>query len=147
MRFHFPLLLVSLFRIMQGVCSDVGVTSPLTGFLDSSIKSDPPHPYAVSWTTQRECSQGTGADFYISQYGVKVCSAADTCIVWRPKDYHGTSLPCCLPTSVDDDVEDYSQVSLAIVTPPNLLGQWKKVQAGEISCGDAENQLATNIHS
>ena len=109
-------------------------------------KERSPHQYAISWTTCRECDQGVGANFYISAYGIKVCSAADTITVWRPKDYHGTSLPCCTPTSAEDDGADYSQVSLAIVTPPNLVGQWKRVQAKEITLAEAEDLAAQGEH-
>jgi hypothetical protein len=48
--------------------------------------------------------------------------------------------------SAEEDTGDYSQVSLAIVTPPNLVGQWKKVQAKEISLKEAEELAVQNEH-
>ena len=104
------------------------------------------HTYAVSWTTQRQCDQDVGGNFYISSYGIKVCVATDTIIVWRPKDYHGTSLPCCTPLSADDDVDDFSQVSLALVTSPNLVGLWKRVQDKKITLTQAEALVAEAEH-
>lgn len=147
MMFHSPPLLVSLFRIMQGTCSTADeylVSDYIHRFIH---KERTPHPYAISWTTHRECHQNVGSDFYLCQYAVRVRSAADTFIVWPPKDYHGTSLPCCTPASADDDVEGFSQVSLAMVTPPGLVGQWKRVQAKEISCKQAEDHVAMGTHS
>ena len=85
-------------------------------------------------------------DFYHSQYGVKVRYAVDTFVVWWPKDYYGTSIPCCVPGSADHDGEDFSQALLMIVTPPNLLGQWKKLQPEEISHEEAKVQLTMSGH-
>lgn len=90
--------------------------------------------------------QSEGTSFFLSQYGVRVVSAADTFTVWKPKDYHGTSLPYCTPMSADEDMDDFSQVSLAIVTPSGLPGQWKKLQEKEISLEEAEESIAMGRH-
>lgn len=132
---------------MQGVCSS-GVNGCLVSdyIIRCTHNEGSPHPYAVSWTTRRKCARGVGANFYISAYGIKVCSATDTIIVWRPKDFHGTSLPCCTPGMGEDDVDDFSQVSLAIVTPSHLLGLWKRVQAKEITLSKAEELVVCGGH-
>ena len=101
-----------------------------------------PHTYVISWTTCRKCDEGVGANFYVSASSIKVSTATDTIIVWKPKDYHGTSLPHCTPAGADEDVDDFLQVSLAIVTSPNLVGQWKRLQKKEISLKQAEDLVA-----
>ena len=48
--------------------------------------------------------------------------------------------------SADEDMDDFSQVSLAIVTPSGLPGQWKKLQEKEISLEEAEESIAMGRH-
>lgn len=48
--------------------------------------------------------------------------------------------------SAEEDIEDFSQVSLAVVTPANLVGQWKRLQAKEISLEEAEDLVAGGGH-
>ena len=98
------------------------------------------HQYAVSWTIARRSKhQGNaGGNFFLSDYGIKVCGAKDTVIVWQPKDWHGTGLAHCDPEADDPG---FYQAGLSIVTPASLTNLWGRLQAGEISVKQAEKQL------
>jgi hypothetical protein len=97
----------------------------------------------VSWTTVRESKHkgNAGGHFFISDYGIKVCAAKDTVVVWEPTGWHGTGLAHCDPGA--DDPKFY-QAGLAIVTPASLTNLWKRVQKGEISASKAERELVAN---
>lgn len=105
-----------------------------------------PHEYAISWNLGCEVGDegDAGGDFYSAGYGVRVCQARDTVIVFVPKVQHGTGLVRCDPCADDPG---YYQAGLAILTPPSLNNLWKRVQKGEISVEDAEREfVATNEH-
>jgi hypothetical protein len=97
----------------------------------------------VSLTTIRESRHkgNAGGNFFISDYGIKVCAAKDTVIVWEPTGWHGTGLAHCKPGA--DDPEFY-QAGLAIVTPASVTGLWKRVRKGEISTKEAERILVAS---
>lgn len=103
------------------------------------------HRYAVSWTTARESRhQGNpGSNFFISDYGIKVCAAKDTVIVWIPTDWHGTGLAHCDPEAADPG---FHQSGLAIITPYSLTNLWKRVKNREITVEDAEKELVQSEH-
>jgi hypothetical protein len=96
------------------------------------------HKYAVSWTTMRDPQLGkeAGGHFFVCDHGIKVESAPDTVIVWRPKAWHGTSLQ-----EVDPESLDFFQAGLAIVTPPGVTRLWKEVQEKNISLEEARRQI------
>ncbi|TFK64927.1 hypothetical protein BDN72DRAFT_730751, partial [Pluteus cervinus] len=51
-----------------------------------------PHEYSVSWVTTRDLLPETGGNFFMAEYGVRIEQAPNTAIVWKPKEFHGTSL-------------------------------------------------------
>ncbi|EMD35258.1 hypothetical protein CERSUDRAFT_53909 [Gelatoporia subvermispora B] len=77
-----------------------------------------PHELAASWTTYRSGGQAAGAHFVLEKYRIKVEEAANTLVVWRPQDKHGTTLPEIHPN--DDELT--LQLGLAIVTSSQLMG-------------------------
>jgi len=79
-----------------------------------------------------------GGNFFISDYGIKVCAAKDTVIVWQPTEWHGTSLAHCNPLA---DNPRFYQCGLAVVTPQSLTSIWKKVLQGVDSVEKAELAL------
>jgi len=83
-------------------------------------------------------SGNAGGNFFISDYGIKICSAKDTVVVWRPTEWHGTSLAHCNPQADDPG---FYQGGLAVVTPYSLTNLWKRVLQGEESVEGAELEL------
>jgi hypothetical protein len=81
------------------------------------------HKYAISWTTRRTTPESSGGHFFISKYGIRIKAAANTLIVWRPQEWHGTSLQERGPT---EDTPVFQQSGLAIITIPRLPELWKK---------------------
>jgi hypothetical protein len=98
------------------------------------------HRYAVSWTTARESRHAgnAGGAFFVSKYGIKVCAARDTVVVWEPREWHGTGLAHCDPGADDPG---FYQAGLAIVTPASLTNLWKRVRDKELSVEEAEKEL------
>jgi hypothetical protein len=52
-------------------------------------------PWAMYWNILREHPEGkigkeSGASFFISQYGLRIINASNTCVVWKVSDPHGT---------------------------------------------------------
>lgn len=94
----------------------------------------------MSWTTVRESEHGGdgGGHFFIADYGIKVCAAKDTVVVWEPTGWHGTSLAHCDPEA---EGSGFYQAGLAIVTPPSLTDLWRRIQKGELSAEQAEQVL------
>lgn len=96
----------------------------------------------MSWTTIRESSHrgNAGGNFFIADYGIKVCAARDTVIVWEPTGWHGTGLAHCDPGA---DNPRFYQAGLAIVTPVSLTNLWRRVQEGRTTVEAAEKELIT----
>ena len=67
--------------------------------------------YCFAWTTSRQNEVHEGGDFFIVDYRIKVEPSADTMVVWRGKDYHGTTLPHCVPQQLNTN---FHQVGLSI---------------------------------
>ena len=82
-----------------------------------------PHDYAIALTARRTGGINDGGHFYLGSYGIKVESAANSIVVWRPKDVHGTSLQNRSPY---DDDPAFMQRGMAIVTSTRLPGVWEK---------------------
>ncbi|EDR13077.1 uncharacterized protein LACBIDRAFT_308518 [Laccaria bicolor S238N-H82] len=51
-----------------------------------------PHMYTLAWTVRRDHPSDAGGHFYIRTYGICIQAAANSLVVWRPADVHGTSL-------------------------------------------------------
>lgn len=82
-----------------------------------------PHKYAASWTTSRTLGSNEGMHFYIAQYGLRIKQAANTLVIWRPRDMHGTSLPDRTPAAMQAGT---MQAGLAFVTSNRLMTQWRR---------------------
>lgn len=82
-----------------------------------------PHDYAVALTVRRNANPDDGGHFYLGSYGIKVESASNSIVVWRPKDSHGTSLQNRSPY---DDDPSFIQRGMAIVTSARLTNAWAK---------------------
>ncbi|KAF8472552.1 hypothetical protein BDZ91DRAFT_437903 [Kalaharituber pfeilii] len=86
--------------------------------------------YLPIWTTSRLYGNGTasfevGANFYIAQYHIRVQQAVDSCIIFRPKDIHGTSLMA--------NSGCFEQIVLSFAISNRLESIWKKYHEGLIS--------------
>ncbi|KAF7770914.1 hypothetical protein Agabi119p4_6888 [Agaricus bisporus var. burnettii] len=95
-----------------------------------------PHTWAVSLTTSRQfdpavSSLDAGGHFFISAYGIRIQSAPNTLIAWRPSDWHGTSLFHISPDSASPR-QQYFQRGLCIVTGMRIVDAVKKWRAGQI---------------
>jgi hypothetical protein len=97
-----------------------------------------PHEFAVAWTTA--CSEGEnmGGNFFNSVYRIRVESAQDTLVVWKPKHWHGTSLQNFDPK---EKVLGFLQQGMAFATSNRLPAIWKKYQQREISAAKAMKKL------
>ena len=82
-----------------------------------------PHEYALAWTVRRDHPPDAGGHFYIGSYGIRIQAAANSLVVWRPADVHGTSLQDLDP---HDPNPAFLQRGLAIVTPNRLPHVWQK---------------------
>jgi hypothetical protein len=82
-----------------------------------------PHEYAAAFTAVRTGSDGDGGHFYLGAYGIRVKASANSLVVWRPKDLHGTSLQNCDPKVTNPD---FIQQGLAFVTSPRLPTVWNR---------------------
>lgn len=98
-----------------------------------------PHEYAISLTLKRSLKNHQGGHFYLASYGLKVESAEDTVIVWRPKDWHGTSLQEYPPSS--QKISEFNQTGLAFVMSNRLSTVWKKYADSCITREEAEKEL------
>ena len=87
-----------------------------------------PHTFGISWTTRKHRGEESdnGGDFYISDYGIKVEAAQNTVIVWRPQEWHGTTLPQQDP-SISQRPE-FSQAGISLVTSAGVVQEWYKEQ-------------------
>ncbi|RPA72319.1 hypothetical protein BJ508DRAFT_217171, partial [Ascobolus immersus RN42] len=48
--------------------------------------------YILSFTTHRSVPPSHGGNFFNSKYGIRVQAGSNRMVVWKPADYHGTSL-------------------------------------------------------
>ncbi|RPB12275.1 hypothetical protein P167DRAFT_488072, partial [Morchella conica CCBAS932] len=49
-----------------------------------------PHKYALFWTTARTYGSEEGGHFFIADYGIRIKQSANSVVVWKPTDFHGT---------------------------------------------------------
>jgi hypothetical protein len=52
----------------------------------------PPHKWGISWTTSRTLPSDMGNHFYLAKYRVLIKNSKNTLIIWKPTDWHGTTL-------------------------------------------------------
>ncbi len=98
-----------------------------------------PHDYAIALTTSRNARPNDGGHCYLGSYGIKVESAANMIVVWRPKDVHGTSLQNRDPYKSDPA---FTQRGLTIVTSARLPKAWEKYAANLGLNLNSSNKLA-----
>ncbi|KAK7018074.1 hypothetical protein VNI00_018393 [Paramarasmius palmivorus] len=89
-----------------------------------------PHRFAISWTTGRDGSPEEGGHFYNGRLRIRVQGAANTLVIWKPEDVHGTSLQNVHP---DDSNPKVVQTGLAIVTSSRISSIFSKYKAGQLS--------------
>ena len=80
-----------------------------------------------------------GGNFFIARYRIRVEAAPNTLVIWRPADWHGTSLQDFSPFS---EVPKFTSRGVAIVTPSHLKGVWERYQAGQMTLEEVEADLA-----
>ena len=84
-----------------------------------------PHKFAVSLMTEGSAGAEAGGHFFISKYGIRICGAPNTLVVWIPSKPHGTSLQDFSP---QDAEPDFSQRGIAFVTPSWLKSVWEQYE-------------------
>lgn len=94
-------------------------------------KEKQPHKWAVSLTTSRTfdtniSSTEAGGNFFIASHGIRIHSAANTLIAWRPTDWHGTSLFRINPF---EPANEFHQRGLSFVTGNRLFNLMKKFKS------------------
>ncbi|KAJ3753728.1 hypothetical protein EV360DRAFT_52978 [Lentinula raphanica] len=100
-----------------------------------------PHEWSIAWTTYR-ASHGKelGGHFYNCDYGIRVRSATNTCVFWKPLHYHGTSLQNVSPSEKGGPL---IQSGLSIVTSPRLVSVFHQFVSGTISERDLTSDCYT----
>ncbi|KAJ3889767.1 hypothetical protein GG344DRAFT_51006 [Lentinula edodes] len=92
-------------------------------------RENQPHIWSAAWTTYRNQSV-QGGNFYISEYGIRIRSAANTVVFWKPKHYHATSLQDIDPLEKGGP---HVQSGLSIVTSARLPSVFRQFVEGMIS--------------
>lgn len=64
-------------------------------------------------------------------------------VVWKPTDFHGTTLSVKGPT----DESDSHQIGMSIVTPVRLVKLWEKYQQEQITADNVEAILVESDDS
>lgn len=91
-----------------------------------------PHTWAVSLTTSRDfdgklpANIEGGGNFFLSRYGIRIQAASNTLIVWKPTDWHGTSLYNLNP--FERTKAEFHQRGLAFVTGNRLANAIAKAE-------------------
>ncbi len=98
-----------------------------------------PHDYAAAFTTSRNADRNGRGHFYLGSYGIKVEASANSVVVWRPKDVHGTSLQNRDPYKRNPS---FNQTGLAIVTSARLPKVWEKYIANLDLNSEASKKMA-----
>lgn len=84
----------------------------------------------------RTLADDQGGHFYNCEYGVRVKGGDDTLVVWNPSHWHGTSLQDYPPTT--ENISQFNQIGLAIITPNRVPRLWKKVMDGKMTFKELE---------
>ncbi|KAK7018687.1 hypothetical protein VNI00_018314 [Paramarasmius palmivorus] len=96
-----------------------------------------PHRFAISWTTGRDGGAEEGGHFYNGRLRIRVQGAANTLVIWKPEDVHGTSLQSVHP---EDSNPKVVQTGLAIVTSSRISSIFSRYKAGKLSEEAASKQ-------
>ncbi|RPB06630.1 hypothetical protein P167DRAFT_580264 [Morchella conica CCBAS932] len=102
-----------------------------------------PHKYALFWTTARTYGSEEGSHFFIADYGIRIKQSAYSVVIWKPTDFHGTTLSVKGPT--DESVSH--QIGMSIVTPVRLVKLWEKYQQEQITADNVEAILVESDDS
>ncbi|KAH0602468.1 uncharacterized protein H6S33_008807 [Morchella sextelata] len=102
-----------------------------------------PHKYALFWTTARTYGSEEGGHFFIADYGIRIKQSANSVVVWKPTDFHGTTLSVKGPTNESDS----HQIGMSIVTPVQLIKLWEKYQQDQITADNIEAILVESDES
>jgi hypothetical protein len=103
-----------------------------------------PHKFAISLTTSRSHDFAGGGHFFMAKYGIRIRAAANTLVVWKPRDDHGTSLQNFSPPAVkggNNPDPNFFQRGLAFVTSARLPGVWRRYQKAQLSQEGAAEAL------
>jgi hypothetical protein len=107
-----------------------------------------PHKYAFAWTTSRTLSAdiSDGGHFYLSRYGIRVCSAPNSLVIWMPTEHHGTGLPNITPSQTKTE---FYQSGMSIVTSNKILSVWNKYKEDQMKASvlkDRDSYLSAKEH-
>jgi len=100
-------------------------------------------PWAVYWNLVREQKEGkigpeSGASFFISDYGIRIINAANTCVIWNVSLWHGTGYYN----------NGLSHLGIALLLSQNLENVWKKykekLESGELNDNDILDYLSSS---
>ena len=97
--------------------------------------------YCFAWTTSQQNDVHEGGEFFIADYAIQVQLSSDTMVVWRGKDYHGTTLPHYDPKWLD---RDFHQVGLSIAISGRirkLFEQMGKQDSEKGKCDEMEKSF------
>ena len=94
--------------------------------------------YCFAWTTSRLNKVQEGGEFFIADYSVKIEPSSDTMVVWRGRDYHGTTLPHCDPGRLNTD---FHQIGMSITISGRVTKVFEEMEKGGIK-SSAELQEA-----
>jgi hypothetical protein len=87
------------------------------------------HEYCYSFTKSRHepTSQEYGNHFYLSDTAIKVESVGNSVVIWRGKDWYGTTLLNVRPDTLGDE-GSFSQVGWSITTSGTLFKAVQKMR-------------------
>lgn len=79
----------------------------------------------IAWTTNRVASEGTkmGGNFYLSDFGLLIEASQNSLVVWKPSEYHGTTLTNINP--MDTDPPGFNQSGCSIALSKRLAKSWE----------------------
>ncbi|KAH0583320.1 hypothetical protein H2248_011188 [Termitomyces sp. 'cryptogamus'] len=80
-----------------------------------------PHQFAIAWRTSRNKKADPGAHFPLAKFGIRMRSAPNTLVAWKPRQPHGTSLPDFYPWETNPEL---AQRGLSFVTSSFLTTSW-----------------------
>lgn len=107
-------------------------------FFSATHNEKCPHKYALSWTTSRTYGTDEGGHFLIADYGIRIRQAANSLVVWKPTDFHGTTLSVKSPYDTNSASR---QTVMSIATPVQLVELWEKYQEEQITAEEIEEIL------
>jgi hypothetical protein len=94
----------------------------------------------MAWTTSRT-PDISGGNFYIAERRILVESAANTLVVWRLNDWHGTTLPSTIPSDRGQIKDEVYQCGIALIAPTKLLTALQKAKRKDLSGNKIKNYI------